>query len=58
MRRAFLVTVFDVVIRGGRVLDGIGSPFFHADAAVDSAETTGLAGKALTPLASNGPSSR
>ena len=55
MRRAFLVTVFDVVIRGGRVLDGIGSPFFHADAA---AETTGLAGKALTPLASNGPSSR
>jgi N-acyl-D-aspartate/D-glutamate deacylase len=26
---------YDVVIRGGRVLDGTGNPFFHADVAID-----------------------
>jgi N-acyl-D-aspartate/D-glutamate deacylase len=26
---------YDVVIRGGRVLDGRGNPFFHADVAID-----------------------
>jgi len=25
---------YDVVIRGGRVLDGTGNPFFHADVAI------------------------
>lgn len=48
MRRALLILVlplglvpgagaqdYDVVIRGGRVLDGTGNPFFHADVAID-----------------------
>jgi N-acyl-D-aspartate/D-glutamate deacylase len=26
---------YDVVIRGGRALDGTGNPFFHADVAID-----------------------
>jgi len=50
MRRALLVVLvelgliaassaqepsrYDVVIRGGRVLDGTGNPFFHADVAI------------------------
>ena len=38
----------DVVIRGGRVLEGTGNPFFHAD--VD-------AGEVLTPRSSGRPAS-
>ena len=46
----------DVVIRGGRVLDGTGNPFFHAD--VDAGELTGaLAGEVLTPRSSGRPAS-
>ena len=47
---------YDVVIRGGRVLDGTGNPFFHADVAVDAGELTGaLAGQVLTPQSSSRP---
>jgi hypothetical protein len=46
----------DVVIRGGRVLEGTGNPFFHAD--VDAGELTGaLAGEVLTPRSSGRPAS-